>query len=251
MHSQRWSDEKWKSTMQKEEETRKDFSIVPILQEKFFTSEILQGHSGRNLIDPSLQDNVLIPEDLFEYICHVGCAISLHSIINSGLMPGGQNLSKKQTVFFLLVNPVDKEHKDPETVDLKAPCVAQYMQTAWKKQKNTVYWVGVRFAQKKGLKVLSDAIDDVVVLTLCDSPFHFLLSLFSPIVLFILQVFSFFHDGAGQVPCALSADEDLGTLAEYDPLTGYESNDFHISETTEPYIQESTGENGSLNSHDL
>ena len=47
------------------------------------------------------------------------------------------------------------------------------------------------------------------------------------------------------------ANEDLGTLAGYDPLTGYEPNDYHISETTEPYIQESSGENGSLNSHDL
>ena len=44
-----------------------------------------------------------------------------------------------------------------------------------------------------------------------------------------------------------SANEDLGTLAAYDPLTGYEPNDNHISETTEPYIQESSGENGSLN----
>ena len=44
-----------------------------------------------------------------------------------------------------------------------------------------------------------------------------------------------------------SASEDLGTLAEYDPLTGYEPNDYHISETTEPYIQESSRENGSLN----
>ena len=44
-----------------------------------------------------------------------------------------------------------------------------------------------------------------------------------------------------------SANEDLGTLAEYDPLTGYEPNDYQISETTEPYVQESTGENGSLN----
>ena len=44
-----------------------------------------------------------------------------------------------------------------------------------------------------------------------------------------------------------SANEDLGTLAEYDPLTGYEPNDYHISDTTEPYILESTGESGSLN----
>ena len=41
------------------------------------------------------------------------------------------------------------------------------------------------------------------------------------------------------------ANEDLGTLAEYDPLTGYEPNDYHISEATEPYIQESSVENGS------
>ena len=39
-----------------------------------------------------------------------------------------------------------------------------------------------------------------------------------------------------------SANEDLGTLAEYHPLTGYEPNDYHILETAEPYIQESTGE---------
>ena len=53
----------------------------------------LQGHSGRNLIDPSLQDNVVILDGFFKYIYHVGCAINLHSIINSGLIPGGQNLS--------------------------------------------------------------------------------------------------------------------------------------------------------------
>ena len=33
------------------------------------------------------------------------------------------------------------------------------------------------------------------------------------------------------------ANEDLGTLAEYDPLTGHEPNDYHISEATELFIQ--------------
>ena len=51
----------------------------------------------------------------------------------------------------------------------------------------------------------------------------------------------------GQIPCA----QDFGTLAEYDPLAGYEPSDYHISETAEPRLQESTGENGSLNSHDF
>ena len=118
----------------------------------FFNLRALQGHSGLNLIDPSLQDNVLIPDDFFNYICHVGCAIKIHSIINSGLIPGGQNLSKRQRVFFLPVDLMDKEHKDPEEIDLEAPRLARYMHTAWKKHQNTVYWVDIKLAQKKGLK---------------------------------------------------------------------------------------------------
>ena len=53
-------------------------------------------------IDPLPQDNASIPkQQYFEYIYHIGCAISLHSITNSGLTPGGQNSSKdRQTVFF-------------------------------------------------------------------------------------------------------------------------------------------------------
>ena len=43
------------------------------------------------------------------------------------------------------------------------------------------------------------------------------------------------------------ANEDLGTLAEYDPLTSYEPNDYHITEATEPYTQESSVGNGSPN----
>ena len=65
----------------------------------------LQGHSGRSLIDPTPQDNVVIPSNFFQYVHHVGCAITLHSIINSGLIPGGQHLNNRQTVFFLLVDP--------------------------------------------------------------------------------------------------------------------------------------------------
>ena len=69
----------------------------------------LQGHSGRNLIDPTLQDYVVIPSNVFQYIYHVGCAINLHSIINSGLIPGGQNLNNRQRVFFLPVDPNGQE----------------------------------------------------------------------------------------------------------------------------------------------
>ena len=112
----------------------------------------LQGHSGRNSIDPSLQDNVLIPNDFFEYIYHIGCAINLHSITNSGLIPGGQNSSKRQTVLFTSVDPMNKECRDPDKIDLDAPRVAWYHQKKWKKHQNAVYWVDIKLAQRKGLK---------------------------------------------------------------------------------------------------
>ena len=116
-----WSDEMWKSSMAGRGGHKRRPQYYTDSSGTILYLRALQGHSGRNLIDPSLQDNVLIPDDFFKYIHHVGCAINFHSIINSGLTPGGQNLSKRQTVFFLPVNPLDKEHKDPEKIDLEAP----------------------------------------------------------------------------------------------------------------------------------
>ena len=112
---------------QEAEDTRKDFNIVLIRQDKkLFISELFQGHSRRNSIDPELQDNVLIPNDFFEYINHIECAINLHPITNSGSIPRGQNLSKRQTVFFTSVDPMNKEYRDPDKIDLDAPHLAWY-----------------------------------------------------------------------------------------------------------------------------
>ena len=47
---------------------------------------------------------------------------------------------------------MDKEHKDPDTIDLEAPRLAQYMHKAWKRHQDAVYWVDIDLAQKKGLK---------------------------------------------------------------------------------------------------
>ena len=144
-----WSDEKWKSSMAGRGGNKKIFQYCIASWGPILYLRALQGHSGRNLNDPSLQDNVVIPDGFFKYIYHVRCAINLHSIIDSGLITGDQNLSKRQTVFFLLVDPMDKEHKDPETIDLAAPRLAQYMHKVWKKHQNTVYWVDIKLAQRK------------------------------------------------------------------------------------------------------
>ena len=74
--SQHWSDEKWKSTTAQGGGNKNRFQYFtdPSGPEILYL-RALQGHSARNLIDPSLQDNVLIPNDFFEYIlshrmCH-------------------------------------------------------------------------------------------------------------------------------------------------------------------------------------
>ena len=148
-----WSDDNWKSSMAGGGGgNKKIFQHCTDSSGAILHLRALQGHSGRNLIDPSSPDNVVIPDGFFKYIYHVGCAINLHSIINSGLIPGGRNLSNSQTAFFLPVDPMDNEHEDPDTIDLGGPRLAQYMHKAWKKHQNTVYWVDINHALKKGLK---------------------------------------------------------------------------------------------------
>ena len=67
VRSQHWSHEMWKSTMAKGGGKKKRFQYCtdPSGQEILYL-RALQGHSGRNFIDPSLQDNVLIPSDFFD-----------------------------------------------------------------------------------------------------------------------------------------------------------------------------------------
>ena len=119
----------------------------------------LQGHAGPNFIDRSLQDNVVIPSTFFQHIYHVGCAFNLYSIINSGLILGGQNSSKRQTAFFLLVDPMDKSHEDPKVIDLNVPRHAQYLHNAWKRHQDAVYWVDINLAIEKKTEIVSNSIE--------------------------------------------------------------------------------------------
>ena len=107
---------------QEEEETRKYISAVLILLEQLCISELFK----------DIQDAVLYYRSFVTWQCdcseqflpvHLSCrmCINLHSIINSGLIPGRQNFSNRQTVFFLPVDPMDKNHKDPDTIDLSVP----------------------------------------------------------------------------------------------------------------------------------
>ena len=84
----------------------------------------------------------MIPNNFFECIYHVGCAVNLHFFTNSELIARGQNSSRnRQTVFFAALNPMHTDHQDPIDLDLTKPRLASYKQE-WK----------VHQDQRKGLK---------------------------------------------------------------------------------------------------
>ena len=128
--------------------TRKDFNIVLVHQDKkFFISELFKVIQDAIPLILHFR-TMLIPDNFFEYIFHNGCVISLQSITNSGLMTG-QNLSRRQKVFFTSVD------RDPNNMDLEAP------RLPWHKQKvettpNTVYWVDIKLAKQVFFEVLSN-----------------------------------------------------------------------------------------------
>ena len=98
--NQYWSDDRWKACLAAGGGAKRRYQYCTDISGTIVDLRALQGHSGRNLIDPSLQDNVIIQRGFFQHIYHIGCAFNLHSIINRGLILGGRNSSKRQTVFF-------------------------------------------------------------------------------------------------------------------------------------------------------
>ena len=148
---QHWSDDRWIFCWAAGGGAKRRYQYCTDISGTIVYLRALQGHSGRNLIDPSLQDNVIIQRGFFQHIYHIGCAFNLHSIINNGLIPGGQNSSKRQTVFFLPIDPRDKGHQDPAKIDLTVPRRAQYLHSSWKKHQDAVFWIDIDLANRKGL----------------------------------------------------------------------------------------------------
>ena len=69
-----WSDDRWKACLAAGGGAKMRYQYCTDISGKIVNLRALQGHSGRNLIDPSLQDNVIIQRGFFQHIYHVGCA---------------------------------------------------------------------------------------------------------------------------------------------------------------------------------
>ena len=148
---QHWSDDRWILCLAAGGGPKRRYQYCSDDSGRILYLRALQGHSGSNLIDPTLQDNVVIGTGIFHYIYHIGCAFNLHSIINNGLIPGGQDLSRRQTVFFLPIDPRDENHEDLEHVDFSVPRRARYVPSAWKRHQDAVFWVDIDLAIREGL----------------------------------------------------------------------------------------------------
>ena len=68
LYCHHWSDEKWKNSMAGGGGQKKRFQNCSDSLGTILYLRALQGHSGRSLIDPTLQDNVIIPDGFFKYI---------------------------------------------------------------------------------------------------------------------------------------------------------------------------------------
>ena len=145
------SDDRWKACLVAGGRSKRRYQYCSDDSGTIIYLRALQGHSGSNLIDPTLQDNVLIGPGIFPYIYHVGSNFSLSSIISNGLIPGGQNLSRRQSVFFLPVDPRNEDHKDPEYIDFPVPRLTRYLKNAWKRHQDTVFWVDIDLGIREGL----------------------------------------------------------------------------------------------------
>ena len=69
---QYWSDDRWKACLAAGGGAKRRYQYCTDISGTIVYLRALQGHSGRNLIDPSLQDNVVIPSKFFQKIYHIG-----------------------------------------------------------------------------------------------------------------------------------------------------------------------------------
>ena len=79
---QNWSDDRWKACLAAGGGSKRRYQYCSDHLGTIVYLRALQGHSGSSLIDPTLQDNVVIGTGIFPYIYHIGCTFNLHSTIN-------------------------------------------------------------------------------------------------------------------------------------------------------------------------
>ena len=97
LYCHHWSDEKWKKSMARGGGNKKRYQYCTDSSGAILYLRALQSHSGRSLIDPTLQDNVTISDGFFQFIYHVGCAINQFTFHHQFGIDTGKPTFEQQT----------------------------------------------------------------------------------------------------------------------------------------------------------
>ena len=69
-----WSDDRWKLCLAAGGGAKRRYQYCTDISGTIVYLRPLQGHSGRNLIDPKIQDKVIIQSGFFQHMYQIGCA---------------------------------------------------------------------------------------------------------------------------------------------------------------------------------
>ena len=128
-----------KHAWQQEVEQKGEISTALIFQEQLFISELFK--VILNAISLIFHSRTMwsFRVDSSNIFIILGVFFNLDSIINNGLILGGQNSSNR-----------DEGHQDPAKIDLNKPRRTQYLYSAWKKHQDAVFWVDINLSIQKG-----------------------------------------------------------------------------------------------------
>ena len=104
---------------------RFQYCVGPVSADTILHFRAFQGHSGGRHIGPTLQNSVLLPSYFAEHIHHVRRSHDTHSIIQSGLIPGGEDVKKRRHAVFVTARE-SKVHRSLQVAQVKG---LQFCQT--------------------------------------------------------------------------------------------------------------------------
>ena len=139
-----------KLVWQQEEVRKEDISIALIIREQFLSTSVLFKDILETILLILCYRTMWWLELEYSLTFTMWDAPSIFVPLSTMDWYLGQNLSRRQTVFFLLVDPSDESHRDPEYIDFSVPRLARYVHSAWKRHQDAVFWVDIELSIKEG-----------------------------------------------------------------------------------------------------
>ena len=148
---QNWSDDRWIACLAAGGGSKRRYQYCSDYLGSIIYLRALQGHSGSNLIDPTLQRQCV--DWTWNIPLHLPCGKQFQSSFNYQKWTGTwrSEFEQKTICVLLPVDPRKEDHKDPEYIDYSAPRLARYLQNARKRHQDTVFEIDIDLGIREGL----------------------------------------------------------------------------------------------------